>query len=150
MASVRVHLIRLSEIDWSESLPSYGEIGSAVREVISALHRIELLGGGWLSKGFNLLWSMYSHTDMPKCNWSRYKSRSFSFEIWGCSFVVWIFFPCELYLLNSVFYPACYRSQCMVQNANLFKGRCFFFRYNLIWWDNKCVATTCNHIYIFP
>lgn len=44
MASVRVHLIRLSEIDWSDSLLSYGEIGSAVREVISALHRIELLG----------------------------------------------------------------------------------------------------------
>lgn len=44
MASVRVRLIRLSERDWSESLPSYGEIGSAVREVISALHRIELLG----------------------------------------------------------------------------------------------------------
>lgn len=51
MASVRVHLIRLSEIDWSESLPLYGEIGSAVREVISTLHRTELLGGGWLSKG---------------------------------------------------------------------------------------------------
>lgn len=44
MASVRVHLIRLSEIDWSEALPSYREIGSAVREVISALHRIEMLG----------------------------------------------------------------------------------------------------------
>ena len=44
MASVRVHLIRLSEIDWSESLLSYGEIGSAVREVISARRRMELLG----------------------------------------------------------------------------------------------------------
>lgn len=44
MASVRVHLIRLSEIDWSEALPSYTKIGSAVREVISARHRIEMLG----------------------------------------------------------------------------------------------------------
>lgn len=44
MASVRVHLIRLSEIDWSESLLSYGEIGSAVREVISVQRRMELLG----------------------------------------------------------------------------------------------------------
>lgn len=44
MASVRVHLIRLSEIDWSESLLSYGEIGSAVREVILVPRRIELLG----------------------------------------------------------------------------------------------------------
>lgn len=44
MASVRIHLIRLSEIDWSESLLSYGEIGSAVREVILVLQRMELLG----------------------------------------------------------------------------------------------------------
>lgn len=44
MASVRVHLIRLSEIDWSESLLSYGEIGSALREVISVRRRMELLG----------------------------------------------------------------------------------------------------------
>lgn len=44
MASVRVHLIRLSEIDWSESLLSYGEIGSAVREVISVRCKMELLG----------------------------------------------------------------------------------------------------------
>lgn len=51
MASVRVHLIRLSEIDWSESLSSYGEIGRAVREVISALHRIELLGGRLVKQG---------------------------------------------------------------------------------------------------
>lgn len=58
MASVRLHLIRLSEIDWSESLASYGEIGSAVREVISTLHRIELLGvegGGGLVKQRGLI-----------------------------------------------------------------------------------------------
>lgn len=44
MTSVRVHLIRLSEIDWSESFLSYGEIGSAVGEVISVPRRMELLG----------------------------------------------------------------------------------------------------------
>lgn len=81
MASVRVHLIRLSEIDWSESLLSYGEIGSAVREAIFGAAQNRIAGGGWLSKGFNLLWSVYSHTDMPKCNWSPYKSRPFPLEI---------------------------------------------------------------------
>lgn len=142
MASVRVHLIRLSEIDWSESLHSYGEIGNAVREVILALHRIELLEGGWLSKGFNLLRSMYSHTDTPKCNWSRYKSWSFSFEIWECSFEIF-FFSCELYHLNSMFYPV-WCAQWISYSYLIGKvNEQRLWRYNLIWHDNTCV--TCNH-----
>lgn len=60
-------------------------------------------GGGWLSKGFNLLWSMYSHTDMPKCNWSRLKSWSFSFEIWGRSIAVWDFFHANCIVLTVCF-----------------------------------------------
>lgn len=47
---------------------------------------------------------------MPKCNWKPYKSPSFPFEIWGCSFAVWISF----FLRNSpskhVFFLACIRS----------------------------------------
>lgn len=114
-------------------------------------HCIELncWGGGWLSKGFNLLWSMYSHTDMPKCNWSRHKSWSFSFEIWGCSFAVWDFFRAKC-IAQTVCFTLPVLDQCawcktgkmwtyLIGNVNELS----LWRYNLIWCDNKCV--TCSY-----
>lgn len=114
MASVRVHLIRLSEIDWSESLPSYGEIDSAVREVISAQHRIKWLGE--VGKAWGLICSgvciliLICQNVIGVCT----STSRFHLRFQGVHLRFAIFF--SPFCLNSMSYPVGSRSVCMVQN----------------------------------